>query len=37
MPGPRTIKTGLTRIADEIGNLISGEILRPLLNTARYV
>ena len=34
---PRTIKTGLKRIADEIGKLISGETLRTLLNTERYV
>lgn len=34
---PRTIKTGLKRIADEIGKLISGDTLRTLLNTERYV
>jgi transposase len=34
---PRTIKTGLKRIADEIGKLISGETLRTLLNTEHYV
>ena len=34
---PRTIKTGLKRIADELGKLISGETLRTLLNTEGYV
>jgi transposase len=34
---PRTIKTGLKRIADEVGKLISGDTLRTLLNTERYV
>ena len=34
---PRTIKTGLKRIADEIGKFISGETLRTLLNTEGYV
>ena len=34
---PRTIKTGLKRIADELGKLISGETLRTLLTTERYV
>lgn len=34
---PRTIKTGLKRIADEIGKLMSGETLRTLLNTECYV
>jgi len=34
---PRTIKTGLKRIADAIGKLISGETLRTLLNTECYV
>jgi transposase len=34
---PRTIKTGLKRIADELGKLISGETLRTLLTTERYI
>jgi transposase len=34
---PRTSKTGLKRIADEVGKLISGDTLRTLLNTERYV
>jgi transposase len=34
---PRTIKTGLKRIADELGKLSSGETLRTLLTTERYV
>ena len=34
---PRTIKRGLKRIADELGKLISGETLRTLLSTERYV
>ena len=34
---PRTIKTGLKRIADAIGKLMSGETLRTLLNTECYV
>jgi transposase len=34
---PRTIKTGLKRIADVIGKLISGETLRTLLKAERYV
>jgi transposase len=34
---PRAIKTGLKRIADEIGKLISGDTLRTLLTTERYV
>jgi transposase len=34
---PRTLKTGLKRIADEIGNLLSGETLRTLLTTEHYV
>jgi transposase len=34
---PRTIKAGLKRIADEIGKLLSGETLRTLLPTERYV
>ena len=34
---PRTIKTGLKRIADELGKLISGETLRTLLRTECYV
>jgi transposase len=33
---PRTLKTGLPRIADEIGKLISGETLRTLLHTEHY-
>jgi transposase len=33
---PRTITTGLKRIADEIGKLISAATLRTLLNTERY-
>jgi transposase len=37
LPEPRTLKTGVKRIADEIGNLISGEPLRPLLTPERYV
>jgi transposase len=32
---PRIIKTGLKRIADEIGKLLSGDTLRTLLNTER--
>jgi transposase len=34
---PRTLKTGLKRIADAIGKLISGETLRTLLRAERYV
>jgi transposase len=34
---PRTIKTGLKRIADEVGKLLSGETLRALLSTEGYV
>lgn len=34
---PRTIKTGLKRIADEVGKLLSGETLRTLLSTEGYV
>jgi transposase len=34
---PRTIKTGLQRIADELGKLISGATLRTLLHTEHYV
>jgi transposase len=34
---PRAIKTGLKRIADELGKLISGETLRTWLTTERYV
>jgi transposase len=34
---PRTIKTGLKRIADAFGKLVSGETLRTLLNTEGYV
>ena len=34
---PRSIKTGLKRIADEVGKLLSGETLRTLLNTEGYV
>lgn len=34
---PRTLKTGLKRIADEFGKLISGETLRTLLRTEGYV
>ena len=34
---PRTIKTGLKRIADEFGKLLSGETLRTLLTTEGYV
>ena len=35
---PRSIKTGLKRIADQVlGNFLSGETLRTLLNTEGYV
>jgi transposase len=34
---PRSIKTGLKRIADEVGKLISGETLRTLLSTEGYI
>jgi transposase len=34
---PRTIKTGVQRIADEVGKLLSGETLRTLLSTEGYV
>ena len=34
---PRTIKTGLKRIADEFGKLLSRETLRTLLSTEGYV
>jgi len=34
---PRVLKTGLKRIADEIGKLISRESLRTLLKAERYV
>src|SRR4029453_19332021 len=34
---PRSIKTGLKRIADEVGKLLSGETLRTLLSTEGYV
>jgi transposase len=34
---PRTIKTGVKRIADAIGKLLSGDPLRTRLNTERYV
>ncbi|SRR5229473_1026202 len=34
---PRTLKTGLKRIADAMGKLISGETLRTLLKAERYV
>jgi transposase len=34
---PRAIKTGLKRIADEVGKLISRETLRTWLNAERYV
>ena len=34
---PRTIKTGLKRIADEVGKLLSGETLRTLLSTEGYL
>jgi len=34
---PRTIKTGLKRLADEFGKFISGETLRTLLNAEGYV
>ena len=34
---PRWIKTGLKRIADQVGKLLSGETLRTLLNTEGYV
>jgi transposase len=34
---PRTIKTGLKRIADELGKLLSVETLRSLLSTEGYV
>jgi transposase len=34
---PRTIKTGLKRIADEIGKLISGDTLRTLLTAEHYI
>ncbi len=33
---PRTLKTGLKRIADALGKLISGETLRTLLRAERY-
>lgn len=34
---PRSIKTGLKRIADEVGKLLSGETLRTLLGTEGYI
>lgn len=34
---PRSIKTGLKRIADEVGKLLSGETLRTLLSTEGYI
>lgn len=34
---PRSIKTGLQRIADEVGKLLSGETLRTVLSTEGYV
>ncbi len=34
---PRTIKTGLKRIADEVGKFLSGETLRTLLSTEGYL
>lgn len=34
---PRTIKPGLKRIADELGNLMRGETLRTWLTAERYV
>ena len=34
---PRTLKTGLKRIADALGKLISGETLRTLLRAEQYV
>jgi transposase len=34
---PRSIKTGLKRIADEVGKHLSGETLRTLLSTEGYV
>ena len=34
---PRSIKTGLKRIADEVGKLLSAETLRTLLSTEGYV
>ena len=34
---PRSLKTGLKRIADEVGKLLSGETLRSLLRTEGYV
>jgi transposase len=37
LPEPRTIKTGLKRIVDELGNLISEQTLRALLQAERYV
>src|SRR5262245_47837278 len=36
MQEPRSIKTGLQRMADEVGKLISGETLRTLLSTEGY-
>ena len=37
LPEPRSIKTGLKRMADAVGKLLSGETLRTLLNTEGYV
>jgi transposase len=34
---PRSLKTGLKRIADEVGKLLSGETLRTLLSMQGYV
>jgi transposase len=34
---PRSLKTGLKRIADEVGKLLSGETLRTLLSLEGYV
>jgi hypothetical protein len=34
---PRSIQTGLKRIADEVGKLLSGETLRTLLSTEGYL
>jgi transposase len=37
LPEPRSIKTGWKRSADEVGKLLSGETVRPLLRTEGYV
>jgi transposase len=34
---PRSLKTGLKRIMDEVGKLLSGETLRTLLSTEGYI